>query len=120
VVMMAVEDQFDGMRLSVTDDLISGSKMPFAVVEDAVAAVQFACGVLFVIEAALKIVAMRHRYFMEAMNWLDFLLVLSWVLELAGIGVGSKAKFTRLLRLLKLVRLLKLLRIFRAWTPFSS
>jgi hypothetical protein len=67
-------------------------------------------GVLFTLEAILKIGAMNARYFKDPLNWLDFGIVVMWIVETSTSVATSKAQFARMLRGIKLLRLIRVFR----------
>lgn len=67
-------------------------------------------GVFFTIELVLKLFAQHMAFFKEIWNWIDVLIVGSWlVTAIAQQDVGFNPTLLRLVRLMRLLRLLKLL-----------
>jgi len=68
-------------------------------------------GILFILEAALKIACLASQYFCNGWNWLDLMCVLVFVIDkLASSVVPMNSKVLRLLRLMRLLRLVRFLR----------
>jgi len=68
-------------------------------------------GVLFCLEAMLKVTYLGTRYFADLWNWLDFVVVLSFLFDkIASAVVPLDAKALRFWRLIRLMRLVRLVR----------
>jgi len=68
-------------------------------------------GVLFLVEAILKLISFACNYFCTVWNCLDFFCVLAFILD--KVGSVLLPTNTRALRLLRLVRLFRLIRLLR-------
>jgi len=75
-------------------------------------------GILFTVELFMKLTAQRRQFFIEFWNWIDVLIVGSW---LATVIWESDSNFNpNILRLLRLMRLLRLLRLLGMISAFDS
>jgi len=81
-------------------------------------ATEMALGVFFLCELMLKIMAQRVSFFKDCWNWVDVLIVGSWM---GTVITKSEEAFNPIiLRLLRLMRLLRLLRLLGMISVFDS
>jgi len=67
-------------------------------------------GVAFSLELTLKVIVQRRYFIHDGWNWVDLVIVASWVAtEAAQADMGFNPIILRLLRLMRLLRLLRLL-----------
>jgi len=66
----------------------------------------------------IKILVMRFKFITSWWNWLDFIIVVSWVLD-AGFQVKSFLN-PMMLRLFRLVKLLRVAKLFKSFSSFDS
>lgn len=67
-------------------------------------------GVAFSLELILKVLSQRRHFFQDGWNWIDCLIVASWVATvITEADMGFNPIILRLLRLMRLLRLLRLL-----------
>lgn len=90
-----------------------------AAMDAALARLNAACTVVFVLEAAVKIGAFHFgEYLREPWNRFDFSIVLlslvEWVLDLLAAAVGTNATLLRILRFLRVARLMRTLRLVKS------
>jgi len=75
-------------------------------------------GIMFTVELALKIVALKKEFFLEWWNYFDGLIVISWLVS--TLAAANLPLDPMILRLARLVRLLRLLRLVRTMKGFGS
>jgi len=119
--VMALESQYDGLdngwRLGYpssrasASDVWPGAKLFFEVTE-------WIFGVLFTIELLLKLISLQKRFFTDAWNLVDAIIVLGWFLTV--LAFFPMPVDPMLLRLARLARLLRLLRLIRKIRLFDS
>jgi len=123
-VVMAFEAQYWGVE---TGYLISwpGTDEPAADMwphaEDVFQNFERCFGVVFCLELVVKVVFMRKRYFKDARNILDFLIVTTWLtVALSPLSLPISPMLLRLSRLGRMARLLRLFRLVQAVHLFDS
>ena len=72
-------------------------------------------GLVFLVEAIMKILCLRRHYFLDAWNWLDLLVVITFLVDK---GASSFLPINK--QLLQLLRLFRLVRLFRLLIVFSQ
>lgn len=112
---MGLEVQYAGIQLgsdlkyerynNEADELWPGAEKCFSVF-------QWIFGILFLLEAILKFIAIGYRYFCAMWNWVDFIAVVAFVVDkfVASITGSANPMSLRLLRMFRLVRLIRLIR----------
>jgi len=80
--------------------------------------VEWVLGILFSLELILKLVAQHRLFFCEIWNWIDMLIVTSWLTTTISEHDGNFNP--NILRLLRLMRLLRLLRLLGMISAFDS
>ncbi|CAK9048123.1 Sodium channel protein type 11 subunit alpha (Peripheral nerve sodium channel 5) (PN5) (Sensory neuron sodium channel 2) (Sodium channel protein type XI subunit alpha) (Voltage-gated sodium channel subunit alpha Nav1.9) (hNaN) [Durusdinium trenchii] len=76
-------------------------------------------GILFWIEAILKLMSLRNAFFKEMWNCFDFLLCVLWVVDRALQNMPFDTSMLRLLRLARLLRLVKLARTVQGFDALA-
>jgi hypothetical protein len=80
---------------------------------------EYMFGGIFVIELIAKIVALRLRFVRSIWNWMDFVIVAAWCLDISGFESALNPMMLRLFRLAKLLRIAKLVRSFKIFDSLS-
>jgi len=79
---------------------------------------EWVLGILFTVELLLKLIAQCKQFVFEFWNWVDVLIVASWLITTVS---ESNSSFNpNILRLLRLMRLLRLLRLLGMISMFDS
>jgi len=120
-IVMAFEAQYNGFdngfklkhssATRAAKDVWPGAESAFQILE-------ISFGSLFVFELIIKILVMRFKFITSWWNWLDFIIVVSWVLD-AGFQVKSFLN-PMMLRLFRLVKLLRVAKLFKSFSSFDS
>ncbi|CAL1137347.1 unnamed protein product [Cladocopium goreaui] len=76
-------------------------------------------GILFLIEAILKLMALRWKYFRELWNCFDCILCVFWIADRALENMPFDTSMLRLLRLARLIRLVKLARTVQGFDALA-
>eukprot|EP00929_Paragymnodinium_shiwhaense_P025814 TRINITY_DN15528_c0_g1_i2.p1 TRINITY_DN15528_c0_g1~~TRINITY_DN15528_c0_g1_i2.p1 ORF type:complete len:584 (+),score=74.61 TRINITY_DN15528_c0_g1_i2:99-1850(+) len=77
---------------------------------------EFAFGVIFTLEVAVKIFALRQRFIYSAWNWFDSCVIFLWLVNtLSVFSVGLNPTFLRVARLGRLMRLLRFVKSFQVF-----
>lgn len=115
-IVMCCETQYAGFQVGhdvqyayMTDDAqdvwpAAGIALPFF---------EWFFGIIFTLEAALKLVALHKNYFCSLWNVLDFISVAAFLADKTAKAFGTRfidAQVVRLIRLFRLVRLVRLIR----------
>jgi len=120
--VMVFEDQYRGLE--------RGYKMHFPTVtvpaEDSwpeaaevFSALEWAFGIVFALEFLTKVLVFERRVFADKWNWLDFIIVLGWVVDRAStMALFISPTLLRLARLFRVLRVVKLTRSFRSFDRF--
>ncbi|CAE7738493.1 SCN11A [Symbiodinium necroappetens] len=121
-ILMAAELQYRGVSIGNTigyphftetaEQAMPGAKTVFDVLE-------WTFGILFMVEAAIKLWGLRCRYFQEVWNWFDFALVWLWIADRALENLPFDTSLLRLLRLARLLRLVKLARTVQGFDALA-
>mmetsp|Transcript_25761 Transcript_25761/g.60159 ORF Transcript_25761/g.60159 Transcript_25761/m.60159 type:complete len:1130 (-) Transcript_25761:48-3437(-) len=120
-ILLAVMSQYDGMDLGHEvgypgmENHTAEQSWPGA--KTALLVFDWVFGILFVVELSLKMLAQAHTFFFFAWNWLDFVVVVMWVVDKAYSGLPVDPM---LLRMARLIRLLRMLRLVKRIQEFSS
>jgi len=120
-IIMGVEMQYRGLetghRVAYRSYTRPAAELwPWAVGFFAVA--EWLLGILFTVELLMKLVAQRQQFFCDFWNWIDVLIVGSWLITTIS---ESNSNFNpNILRLLRLMRLLRLLRLLGMISVFDS
>lgn len=113
---MAAEVQYEGLKL--------GAQIGYAKDFEAWPAmgpvllvIEYLFGCVFAFEVIVKLVAMKCDFVKSGWNWLDTVVVISWVFDRIADGVVPMPnpmifRLARLLRMLRLVRLVKTAQVF--------
>jgi voltage-gated cation channel len=64
--------------------------------------------IIYNVEACIKLIGLRSRYFLEVWNWLDLFIVVA-----SDVGFMLEAMFSNMERLVSLIVLIRALRIMR-------
>eukprot|EP00931_Biecheleriopsis_adriatica_P061109 TRINITY_DN36731_c0_g1_i1.p1 TRINITY_DN36731_c0_g1~~TRINITY_DN36731_c0_g1_i1.p1 ORF type:complete len:531 (+),score=115.78 TRINITY_DN36731_c0_g1_i1:158-1750(+) len=67
--------------------------------------------IIFVVDVAVRVIVLQLAFWRVPANWLDFVVVVSGVIELTDVEMSVNAVFLRLLRLAKLARALRVMRL---------
>jgi voltage-gated sodium channel len=121
--VMAMEVQYTGMAVGFqigfegsnrkASDVWPGAREVFTGLE-------FAFGLVFVLEVLLKIAVDRIRFIHSIWNWIDFVIVGTWCIDtVIGISSVLNPMMLRLFRLTKLLRVAKLFKSFQAFDSLS-
>eukprot|EP00929_Paragymnodinium_shiwhaense_P013917 TRINITY_DN121765_c0_g1_i1.p1 TRINITY_DN121765_c0_g1~~TRINITY_DN121765_c0_g1_i1.p1 ORF type:complete len:655 (-),score=146.97 TRINITY_DN121765_c0_g1_i1:120-2084(-) len=110
--MFCVEAQYNGIEMGVVvsysgSHLMAEQAWPHAKV--IFTCLNFFFGVAFLLEALVKLWALRCSFFVSPFNLLDLSLVFLWVVTIAD----SRRNSLQFMRLARLARLLRLLRLFK-------
>jgi len=110
---MALEAQYQGFDLAVrtghaSADGLSSDVWPWGDVSFEVC--DWIFGIIFSLEVAVRIVALRSEFVQDSWYWLDLSLVVLWMYSRFDVDWGVNAQMLRLARLSRLVRLVRLLR----------
>eukprot|EP00440_Ansanella_granifera_P002203 gb/GFBE01002384.1/.p1 GENE.gb/GFBE01002384.1/~~gb/GFBE01002384.1/.p1 ORF type:complete len:553 (+),score=115.54 gb/GFBE01002384.1/:1-1659(+) len=118
--IMGLEAQYSGLILGaeidsepesadgMTDSLWPGATTAFEVFG-------WFFGVAFTLEVVLKIIGQRARFMFFVWNWIDFILVVLWIVSCFGASMPIDPNLLRLARLARLVRLLRLAHKIKAF-----
>ncbi|CAE7570252.1 SCN11A [Symbiodinium natans] len=121
-VMMSAELQYRGITVGhdieyphfnqTAEEAMPGATVAFDVLE-------WTFGVLFMVEAVIKLWGLRCSYFREVWNWFDFALVWLWIADRALENLPFDTSLLRLLRLARLLRLVKLARTVQGFDALA-
>ncbi|CAJ1456064.1 unnamed protein product, partial [Effrenium voratum] len=120
--LMAADLQYRAMdvgHLLSYDGFTQTGKEAFPAMEQIFDVLEWIFGILFMVEAIIKLLAMRKAYFKETWNWFDLLLVLMWVADRAMENLPFDTSLLRLLRLARLIRLVKLARTVQGFDALA-
>jgi hypothetical protein len=119
--VMAMEAEYVGLGIS--HDLFerhsAGERWPGA--EIAFKIFSWIFGISFSAEIILKMMGLRERFWKDAWNWFDTVIVLCWVVEsgleenFSSLHLGVDPQFLRIMRLARLVRLVRLVRTIQGF-----
>jgi hypothetical protein len=115
-VVMATESQYIGDSISHSlfeEHTNAGGVWPGADIVYSVFSWFF--GIIFGLEICLKMLGLRRRFWRDAWNWLDTIIVLCWVAQTSlewyfPVNFGVDPEVLRIMRLARLVRLVRLVR----------
>eukprot|EP00746_Dinoflagellata_sp_MGD_P131142 gnl/MRDRNA2_/MRDRNA2_64957_c0_seq1.p1 gnl/MRDRNA2_/MRDRNA2_64957_c0~~gnl/MRDRNA2_/MRDRNA2_64957_c0_seq1.p1 ORF type:complete len:674 (+),score=94.57 gnl/MRDRNA2_/MRDRNA2_64957_c0_seq1:66-2024(+) len=114
-ITMALSLEYQGEKTGGDSGLVSYDESRWPNAEGAFSGFEYFFTIFFLIELIIRLVKEGKRYFDSKMNWMDFFIVCTTVLDvLAGELVGTEfpnLTFMRLLRLSKLTRVLRVVRI---------
>ncbi|CAE7398869.1 SCN4A [Symbiodinium sp. CCMP2456] len=121
-ILMAAELQYRGVSIGyvigyphfnqTAEQAMPGAQTAFDVLE-------WTFGILFMVEAAIKLWGLRCNYFKEVWNWFDFALVWLWIADRALENLPFDTSLLRLLRLARLLRLVKLARTVQGFDALA-
>jgi len=121
-VLMAAELQYNGVDVGLSisyphftmtkEEAMPNADVIFQVLE-------WIFGIVFMVEATLKLIGLKCYYFAEIWNWFDFLLVWLWIADRALQNLPFDTSLLRLLRLARLIRLVKLARTVQGFDALA-
>lgn len=117
-VVFALESQNTGMAFGYNS---FGGDLPGFFWEDGdlfFDVVEMFFGVIFTLEVVLRLFVRRWSFFCGMWNWLDFIIVLVWIVS--KLAQDAMPVNSQVLRLARLIRLFRLLRLVRRIQQFDS
>ncbi len=117
-VVFALESQNTGMAFGYNS---FGGDLPGFFWEDGdlfFNVVEIFFGVIFTLEVVLRLYVRRLSFFCGMWNWLDFIIVLVWIVS--KVAQDAMPVNSQVLRLARLIRLFRLLRLVRRIQQFDS
>lgn len=108
-IFMALEFQFNGLKVGYEMDGIAENIWPWAV--DTFEATEWFFGLAFTCELLMKLAGLRGSFFRDFWNYLDILIVMFWILDVLPLD----PMLIRIMRLAKLLRLIKLAKSIKSF-----
>jgi len=121
-VLMAAELQYRAMDVGYAvsyPHFTQKSEEALPALVDVFNVAEWVFGILFLIEAILKLMGLRCAYFKELWNCFDFILCIFWIADRALENMPFDTSMLRLLRLARLLRLVKLARTVQGFDALA-
>ncbi|CAK9095581.1 Sodium channel protein type 11 subunit alpha (NaN) (Sensory neuron sodium channel 2) (Sodium channel protein type XI subunit alpha) (Voltage-gated sodium channel subunit alpha Nav1.9) [Durusdinium trenchii] len=121
-IVMALESQFQGLSIGADlkyKDLNTGHTETWANAQPVFNIFGYFFGAIFTIELLLKIIGQRLDFFRHVWNYIDTIIIVTWIISVAS-GTSTLPVEPTLLRVARLARLLRLLRVLHTFRSLDA